>query len=40
MIVVSTTEVEYIAILEAMKEALWIKKFFIELGVVPSIIDQ
>lgn len=38
MIVVSTTEVEYIAILEAMKEAF--KKFFIELGVVPSIIDQ
>ena len=33
----STTEVGYIATSEAAKEAVWIKKFIIELGVVPSI---
>ncbi|XP_061336490.1 secreted RxLR effector protein 161-like [Gastrolobium bilobum] len=35
----STTEAEYIAALEAAKEAVWIKKFVAELGVVPSIVD-
>ncbi|KAK9016284.1 hypothetical protein V6N11_078786 [Hibiscus sabdariffa] len=35
----STTEVEYIAASEAAKEAVWIKKFVTELGVVPSISD-
>ncbi|KAK8713429.1 hypothetical protein V6N13_148647 [Hibiscus sabdariffa] len=34
-----TTEVEYIAASEAAKEAVWIKKFISELGVVPSISD-
>ena len=32
----STTEVEYIAASEAAKEAVWIRKFISELGVVPS----
>ena len=33
----STTEAEYIAASDAAKEAVWIKKFVTELGVVPSI---
>ncbi|XP_070019551.1 uncharacterized protein [Nicotiana sylvestris] len=33
----SVTEVEYIAASEAAKEAVWMKKFLTELGVVPSI---
>ncbi|KAK8696668.1 hypothetical protein V6N13_001800 [Hibiscus sabdariffa] len=33
----STIEAEYIAASEAAKEAIWIKKFISELGVVPSI---
>ncbi|KAG8485844.1 hypothetical protein CXB51_019240 [Gossypium anomalum] len=33
----STTEAEYIVVSETVKEAAWIKKFIIELGVVPSI---
>ncbi len=33
----STTEAEYIAASEAAKEAVWIKKFIQELGVVPNI---
>ncbi|KAL0347852.1 UNVERIFIED_CONTAM: Retrovirus-related Pol polyprotein from transposon TNT 1-94 [Sesamum calycinum] len=34
----STTEVEYIAASEAAKEAVWIKNYIQELGVVPSIV--
>jgi hypothetical protein len=33
----STKEVEYITASEAAKEGVWIKKFMIELGVVPSV---
>ncbi|GAB2295500.1 hypothetical protein Dimus_038360 [Dionaea muscipula] len=36
----STTEAEYIVASEAAKEAVWMKKFITELGVVPSIIDS
>ena len=32
----STTEAEYVATCEAAKKAVWIKKFLIELGVVPA----
>ena len=32
----STTEAEYIAAFEAAKEAVWIRKFVSDLGVVPS----
>ena len=35
----STAESEYIAALDAAKEAVWIKKFITELGVVPSILN-
>ena len=35
----STTEAEYIAAAEAAKEAVWMKKFIGELGVVPSIVE-
>ena len=35
----STTESEYIAVNEAAKEAMWIRKFIGDLGVVPSISD-
>lgn len=31
------TKGEYIAVNEATKEAMWIKKFIIDLGVVPNI---
>ena len=33
----STTEAKYIAASDASKEAVWIKKFISELGVVPSV---
>ena len=32
----STTEAEYVAACEVAKEAVWLKKFLIELGVVPA----
>ena len=32
----STTEVEYLAASEAMKEAVWLKKFLMDLQVIPS----
>ncbi|KAL3523497.1 hypothetical protein ACH5RR_016331 [Cinchona calisaya] len=35
----STTEAEYIAASDAAKEAVWIRKFVTELGVVPSITN-
>ena len=34
-----TMEAEYIALSDAAKEAVWIKKFVIELGVVSTIVD-
>ena len=34
----STTKSEYIVAFEAAKEAVWIKKFITELGVVPNIV--
>ena len=39
MIAESTMEAEYIAASDAAKEAVWIKKFITELGVVPNIVD-
>ncbi len=36
----STCEAEYIAVSDAAKEAVWIKKFVSDLGVVPSIEKQ
>ena len=35
----STTEVEYIAVSDAAKEAVWIKKVITDLEVVPSITN-
>ena len=35
----STTEAEYVAASEASKEAVWIKQFLEDLGVVPSALD-
>ncbi|KAL0445888.1 UNVERIFIED_CONTAM: Secreted RxLR effector protein [Sesamum latifolium] len=35
----SNTEAEYIAASEAAKEAIWMKNYIQELGVVPSIIE-
>ena len=34
-----TIEAEYIAASDAAKEAIWIKKFIIELDIVPSITE-
>jgi hypothetical protein len=39
MVATSTTEVGYIAIVEAAQEGVWLKKFTSELGVVPSALD-
>ena len=35
----STIEAEYISASDAAKEAVWLKKFIIDLGVVPTILD-
>ena len=35
----SSTKSEYIAALEASQEAIWMKEFITELGVVPSALD-
>lgn len=35
----STIEVEYITASKAIKEVVWFKKFIIELGIIPNIID-
>ena len=35
----STTEVEFIVVAKAAKEAIWMKKFITELVVVPSCVD-
>ena len=35
----STTEAEYTAASNVAKEAIWIKKFIIELGIIPSIVN-
>ncbi|KAL0413387.1 UNVERIFIED_CONTAM: Retrovirus-related Pol polyprotein from transposon TNT 1-94 [Sesamum radiatum] len=35
----STTEAEYIAALKATKEAVWMKNYIQELGVVPNIVE-
>ena len=34
-----TTEAEYIAALDAAKEAVWIKNFIFRLGVIPNITN-
>ena len=35
----STTEAEYMAAGLAMKQAVWMRKFITELGVIPTIVD-
>ena len=35
-IAISTTEAEYVVACEAAKEAVWLKKFLMELGMVPA----
>ena len=35
----STIELEYIAAFEVAKEAVWIRKLIVELGVLPDIVD-
>ena len=39
MVAGSTTEAEYVAASEAAQEAVWMKEFITELGVVPSALD-
>ena len=39
VVAASTTEAEYVAAAEAAQEAVWLKKFTTELGVVPSALD-
>ncbi|KAK1694421.1 hypothetical protein QYE76_011118 [Lolium multiflorum] len=39
MVAKSSTESEYIAASEASSEAVWMKRFIVELGVVPSALD-
>ena len=39
MVVGSSTEAEYVAVSEATYEAVWMKAFISELGVVPSALD-
>ena len=36
----STTEAEYIATIEAMKEALWLQRLVKELGVLNSVVEM
>ena len=35
----SVCEAEYVATSDAVKEAMWLRKFITELGVAPSIVD-
>ena len=35
----SMTKVEYIAVSDGVKEAVWLKKFITDYGVIPSILD-
>ena len=35
----STMEAEYVAALEAVKEAVWLRKFLMELGVIAKVVD-
>ena len=35
----STTEAEYVAACEVAKEAVWLKKFLMELEVVPTLLS-
>ena len=38
-IVNSTMEAEYVAASEAAKEAIWLRKFLMELGVIAKVVD-
>ena len=40
IVALSTTEVEYIATIEAMKEALWLQRLVKELGVLNSVVEM
>jgi hypothetical protein len=39
VVVVSSIETEYVVTSEAVQEAVWMKEFIPELGVVPSALD-
>ena len=39
-IVDSTMEAEYVETLEAAKEAVWLRKFLMELGVIAKVVDR